>query len=161
MSQAEDARRYKFFGTELRMFFWLWAIFFLLAAVFGYKSSVWFSMFFLLLLILMVLFIRWDSVYHLIIITPEKLVSEKVNWKRLTTSFTYISWGDVEKVITHAGGPFNLIKVTQIESRGHAPVKVYSFMEDYFHFLEDLTRQVDPSRVDKLTRDLITGRADF
>jgi len=73
MNQAEDARRYKFFGTELRICFWLLAMLFLLVAVFGFKSSVWLSMFFLLLLILTVLFIRWDSAYHLIILTPEKL----------------------------------------------------------------------------------------
>ena len=160
MNQAEDIRRYKFFGTELVLFFWLVAVLSLLAAVFGYKNSVWFSMFFLLLLILTVLFIRWDSAHHLIILTPEKLVFERVVWKRLTTSFTYIPWENVEKVITTPGGPFNLLKVTQIESRGHAPVKVYSFMEDYLHFLKDLTRQADPSRVDKLTKDIVTGRAD-
>jgi hypothetical protein len=160
MNQAEDTRRYKFFGTELVLFFWLVAVLSLLAAVFGYKNSVWFSMFFLLLLILTVLFIRWDSAYHLIILTPEKLVFERVVWKRLTTSFTYIPWENVEKVTTTPGGPFNLLKVTQIESRGHAPVKVYSFMENYLHFLKDLTRQADPSRVDKLTKDIVTGRAD-
>jgi hypothetical protein len=160
VNQVEEAKRYKFFGTELRIFFWLWAVLFFLAAVFGFKSSIWLSMFFLLLLILLVLFIRWDSAYHLVIITPEKLVLERVVWKRLTTSFTYIPWGEVEKVTTTPGGPFNLLKVTQIESRGHAPVKVYSFMEDYLHFLKDLTRQANPSRVDKLTTDITTGRAD-
>ncbi|MFH1337162.1 MAG: hypothetical protein ABII96_11655 [Candidatus Zixiibacteriota bacterium] len=160
MNQVEEAKRYKFFGTELRIFFWLVSALFFLAAVFGFKNSIWFSMFFLLLLILLVLFIRWDSAYHLVIITPEKLVFERVIWQRLTTSFTYIPWGEVEKVTTIPGGPFNLLKVTQIESRGHAPIKVYSFMEDYLHFLKDLTRQADPSRVDKLTADITTGRAD-
>ena len=160
MNQKEETRRYKFFGTELVIFFWLLAALLFLAAVFGFKSSIWLSMFFLLLLILLVLFIRWDSAYHLVIITPEKLVLERVVWKRLTTSFTYIPWGEVEKVTTTTGGPFNLLKVTQIESRVHAPVKVYSFMEDYLHFLKDLTRQADPSRVDKLTADITTGRAD-
>jgi hypothetical protein len=160
VNQAEDVRRYRFFGNELVLFFWLVAVLFLLAAVFGFRNSVWLSMFFLLLLILMVLFIRWDSAYHMIIITPEKLVFQKVIWKRLTTAFNYIPWGDVEEVTTTPGGPFNLLKVTRIESRGHAPVNVYSFMEDYLHFLKDLVRHTDPSRVDKLTTDITTGRAD-
>jgi hypothetical protein len=160
VDSKEDTRRYKYHGTELGIFFWLVAVLFFLAAVFGFRNSIWLSMFFLLLLILLVLFIRWDSAYHLVIITPEKLVFERVVWKRLTTSFTYIPWGEVKKVTTMPGGPFDLLKVTQIESQRHAPIKVYSFMEDYLHFLKDLTRQADPSRVDKLTADIATGRAD-
>jgi hypothetical protein len=160
VSQKEDTRRYKFFGTELGIFFWLVAVLFFLAAVFGFNNSIWLSMFFLLLLILLVLFIRWDSAYHLVIITPEKLVFEKVVWRRLSTSFIYVPWGDVEKVTTATCGPFDLLKQTQIESKGHLPIKVYSFLEDYLHFLKDLTRHVESSAVDKLTMDLITGRAD-
>jgi hypothetical protein len=160
VDSKEDTRKYKYHGTELAVFFWMVAGLFFLAAVFGFKNSVWLSMLFLLLLILLVLFIRWDSAYHLVIITPEKLVFEKVVWRRLSTSFTYIPWGDVEKVITAPYGPFGLLKQTRIESKGHLPIKVYSFLEDYLHFLKDLTRYVDPSAVDKLTMDLLTGRAD-
>jgi hypothetical protein len=160
VSQREDTRRYKFFGTELAIFFWMVAVLFFLAAVIGFKNSVWLSMFFLLLLILLVLFIRWDSAYHLVIITPEKLVFEKVVWRRLSTSFIYVPWGEVEKVTTAPYGPFGLFKQTRVESKGHLPIRVYSFLEDYLHFLKDLTRHVEPSSLDKLTLDLLTGRAD-
>ena len=136
------------------------AILFFLAAVFGFKNSVWLSMLFLLLLILLVLFIRWDSAYHLVIITPEQLVFEKMVWRRLSTSFVYVPWPDVERVSTAPYGPFGLLKLTRVESKGHLPIRVYSFLEDYLHFLKDLTRHVEPSTVDKLTMDLITGRAD-
>lgn len=145
----------------MSIFFWMVAILFFLAAVFGFKNSIWFSMFFLLLLILLVLFIRWDSAYHLVIITREQLVFERMVWRRLSTSFVYVPWSDVEKVTTAPYGPFGLLKLTQIESKGHLPIRVYSFMEDYLHFLKDLTRHVEPSSVDKLTRDLLTGRADI
>lgn len=117
-------------------------------------------MLFLLILIILVFFIRWDSSYHLLMITPDKLVFEKIIWRRLVTSFVYIPWSDVEKIATTPYGLFNLLKSTQIESRGHMLIKVYSFMEDYLHFLKDLIHQAKSTEVDKLTLDLLAGRAD-
>jgi hypothetical protein len=160
VSLPEYTKRYRFFGIELRIFFWLLAVLFMLAAVVGFRNSIWLSMLFLLILILLVFFIRWDSSYHLLIITPDKLVFEKIIWRRLTTSFVYIPWSDVEKIATTPYGLFNLLKSTQIESRDHMLIKVYSFIEDYLHFLRDLTHQAKSAEVDKLTLDLLAGRAD-
>jgi hypothetical protein len=111
--------------------------------------------------ILVVFFIRLDSTYHLVIITPGKLIVEKVVWKRLATSFMHIPWTDVEKVTTSPWGPFSIIKSTRIESKGRRPFRVFSFMEDYLHFLRDLTNQAKSAQVDKLTTDLPAGRADL
>ena len=156
----ESTKRYRFFGIELRIFFSLVALLFILAAVAGFKNSIWLSMLFLLIFILSVFFIRLDSSYHLIIITPAKLIFERMIWRRLATSFVYIPWNDVEKITTTPWGPFGIIKSTMIESRRQKTIKVYSFMEDYLHFLKDLTNEAKSAQVDKLTLDLPAGRAD-
>jgi hypothetical protein len=161
MSMPEYTRRYRFFGIEIRIFFWLIALLLLLTAVAGFKSSIWMSMLFFLIFILLVFFIRLDSSYHLIIVTPETLILENVVWRRLTTSFVHIPWGDVEKVTTFSWGPFKVMKSTRIESKGRRPIQVFSFMEDYLHFLRDLVNQAKSAQVDKLTSDLPAGRADL
>jgi hypothetical protein len=157
----EHTRRYRFFGIELRIFFWLLALLILIVAAAGFKSSIWLSMLFFLILILLVFFIRLDSSYHLIIITPETLIFENIVWRRLATSFVHIPWTDVEKVTTFSWGPLNIMKSTRIESKGRRPVQVFSFMEDYLHFLTDLTNQAKSAEMDKLTIDLPAGRADI
>jgi hypothetical protein len=158
---SEYIRRYRFFGIELRIFFWLIALLLLLTAAAGFRSSIFLSAVVFLMCILVVFFIRLDSTYHLVIITPGKLIVEKVVWRRLATSFVHIPWADVERVATYPWGPFNIIKSTRIQSRGRRPVRVFSFMEDYLHFLRDLTNQAESAEVDKLTTDLPAGRADL
>jgi hypothetical protein len=160
MSLPEQTTKYRFFGIELRIFFWLVALLFLVAAVAGFRDSIWLSMLFFLFFILLVFFIRLDSAYHLIIITPDKLIFENMVWSRVATSFVYIPWENVEKITTNPWGPFELVKSTKIESRGHKPIRVYSFMEDYLHFLKDLISRIQSADVDKLTSDLPAGRAD-
>ncbi|MGB8658108.1 MAG: hypothetical protein WCE90_10055 [Candidatus Zixiibacteriota bacterium] len=160
MSASEYIKRYRFFGIELRILFWLVVLLFVLAAVTGFRSSVLLSMLFLLMCILSVLFVRVDSSYHLVVLTAERLVFEKVIWRRLSTSFVYIPWTEVEKITTTPYGAFSLLKCTQIESKGKHSIKVYSFMEDYLLFLRDLINQAKSAQVDKLTLDLPAGRAD-
>jgi hypothetical protein len=157
---AGDAKKYRFFGIELRIFFWLLALLFALAGVAGFKSSAWISMIFILIFILLVFFIRFDSSYHLVALTQDKLIFERMVWRRLATSFIFIPWRDMEKITTTPYGLFDLLKSTQIESKGQKPIRVYSFMEDYLHFLKDLTHQAKSAQVDKLTLDLLAGRAD-
>ena len=161
MNMPGYTRRYRFFGIELRIFFWLIALLLLLAAVAGFRNSIWLSMLFFLIAILLVFFIRLDSSYHLIIIAPETLIFENVVWRRLTTSVVHIPWTDVEKVTTFSWGPFSIMKSTRIESKGRKPIQVFSFMEDYLHFLRDLVNQAKSAEVDKLTTGLPAGRADL
>jgi hypothetical protein len=160
VSLPENTKRYRFFGIELRIFFYLLALLFILAAVTGFGKSIWLSVLFFLIFILLVFFTRLDSSYHLIIVTPGKLIFERMVWRRIATSFVYIPWSDVERVTTRSWGPLSIIKVTKIESRGQKPICVYSFMEDYLHFLKDLIIQARSARIDKLTSDLPAGRAD-
>ncbi|UCB53058.1 MAG: hypothetical protein JSV10_02950 [Candidatus Zixiibacteriota bacterium] len=158
---AGYTRRYRFFGIELRIFLWLIALLLLVTAAVGLKNSIWLSMLVFLIFVLLVFFIRLDSAYHLVIITPGTWIFENIVWRRLTTSFVHIPWSDVEKVTTFPWGPLNVMKSTRIESRGRRPVQVFSFMEDYLHFLKDLTNQAKSAEVDKLTSDLPAGRADL
>ena len=160
MSLLENAKPYRFFGIELRITFFLVALFFILVAVAGFKNSIWISMLFFLISILLVFFIRLDSAYHLIIVTPRKLIFERMIWRRFATSFVYIPWNDVKRITTTPWGLFGLMKSTQIESRGRKPITVYSFMEDYLHFLKDLVKEAKWAQVDKLTLDLPAGKAD-
>ncbi len=161
MALPESTTRYRFFGIEFRIFFFLIALLFILAALAGFRDSIWLSMVFFLISIILVFFIRLDSRYHLIIVTPDKLIVEKMVWKRLATSFVYIPWSDVEKVTTDPWGFLNLLKSTTIESKRQKPIRVYSFMEDYLRFLRDVIRQAKAAQVDKLTSDLPAGRADL
>jgi hypothetical protein len=161
VSLPENTRRYRFFGIELRIFFSLVALLFLVVAVAGFRNSIWLSALFFLIFTLLVFFIRLDSAYHLVIITPGKLILERMVWRRLATSFVYIPWNDVERITTTSWGPFEIVKSTKIESKGNKPFRVYSFMEDYLHFLKDLTTEAKSAQVDKLTLDLPAGRADL
>jgi Ca2+/Na+ antiporter len=160
MEQAQTTKHYRFFGIELRIFFSLVALFCILSALLGFKNSIWLSMLFFLIFILLVFFIRLDSKYHLVIVTPDKLIYENVIWKRLSTSFVYIPWSEVEKITTKSWGFLNLWKLTTIESKKQKAIRVYSFMEDYLHFLSDLVKEAKSARMDKLTSDLPAGRAD-
>ena len=160
MALPESTTRYRFFGIEFRIFFFLIALLFILAALAGFRDSIWLSMLFFSVSIILVFFIRLDSKYHLVIVTPDKLIVEKMVWRRLATSFVYIPWSDVERVTTAPWGFFKLLKSTTIESKRHKPVRVYSFMEDYLHFLRDLVKEANSAQVDKLTSDLPAGRAD-
>lgn len=161
MGLPEETRRYRFFGIELRIFFSLAALLFLLAAVAGFRDSVLLTVLFFFIFMLVVFFIRLDSAYHLIIITPDKLVFERMVWRRLATSFVYVPWNDVQKITTTPWGPFDIMKSTRIESRGQKPIRVFSFMEDYLRFLKDLIKQAKSAEVDKLTSDLPAGKADL
>jgi hypothetical protein len=161
MRLEKDARLYRFFGIELRIILSLVALLLILSAgVAGFRRSYLLCTFLFLTFMALVFFVRLDSKYHLVILTPDKLILENVVWRRLATSFVYVPWVDVERVTTNPWGPLNLWKATVIESRRHRPVRVYSFMEDYLHFLKDVIKQAQSAEVDKLTSDLPSGRAD-
>ncbi len=162
MELRENTKRYRFFGVELRILLSLIALLLILAAgVAGFRNNYPLCALLFLIFVLLVFFIRLNSKYHLVIVTPDKLILESVVWKRLATSFVYVPWSDVEKVTTDSWGFLNLLKSTTIESKRQKPIRVYSFMEDYLRFLRDLIRQAKAAQVDKLTSDLPAGRADL
>ncbi|KPL01900.1 MAG: hypothetical protein AMJ73_09555 [candidate division Zixibacteria bacterium SM1_73] len=54
----------------------------------------------------------------------------------------------------------NLFKLTKIKGKNRKSFTVFSFMEDYLHFLKDVTREAQSAQIDKLTLDLSAGKAD-
>lgn len=71
-----------------------------------------------------------------------------------------LSWQSIQKITTQEYGIFDLLKVTNISSE-EKEIRVFSFMEDYYHFLKDLYNQAKNAQIDKLTNNLLTGQADF
>lgn len=71
-----------------------------------------------------------------------------------------LSWQSIQKITTQEYGIFDLLKTTYIISEGKK-IRVFSFMEDYYHFLKDIHNQSKNAQIDKLTSDLLTGQADF
>ena len=69
-------------------------------------------------------------------------------------------WNEVEQITTERYGYFGLFKATKIEGKNRKSLLVFSFMEDYLHFLKEIVREAKSAGIDKLTLDLAAGRAD-
>jgi hypothetical protein len=101
-----------------------------------------------------------DYSYHWVSLTSSGLVFKKILWRKLTSCEVHLSWNEVEKVTTSTYGLFSLLKSTKIVGKKGEFFIVFSFMEDYLHFLKDLTREAKSAQINKLTLDLLEGRAD-
>ena len=94
-------------------------------------------------------------------LTSNGLVFQKIIWSKLASTRASIGWNEVEKVTTSSYGFFDLLKSTRIEGKNKSSIRVFSFMDDYLHFLKDVTREAKSAQIDKLTLDLLEGRADL
>jgi DNA modification methylase len=160
MVSPESRKRLRFFGIEFRIVFCLFAFVFVLIAWASFKSSLEVSLLFFILGIFSVLLIWLDYAHHWVSLTSNGLVFGKILWRKLASWEVYINWSEVEKVTTRTNGFFNLLKSTKIEGKKGESFKVFSFMEDYLHFLKDVTREAKSAQINKLTVDLLAGRAD-
>ena len=160
MKSEEGRKEYRFLGVEVRIFFSLISFVFLLIGFFSFKNSLGRGILFLVLCIVVAFLVRLDYAYHWVSLTSNELVFQKILWRKLTSRKVHIDWNEVEKVTTSTYGFFSLLKSTKIEGKNKESIKVFSFMEDYLHFLKDLTREAKSAQIDKLTLDLLTGRAD-
>lgn len=156
METGKDAVIYRYFGTELRLVFYLAALFFLLLSVLRFQSSFSLSLVSFLIFVLISFLTYLDYKSHLLILDQDKL-SLHTFFKSGEKSLT---WKNVEKVITRESGIFDLLKATRITSEGKE-IRVFSFMEDYYHFLKDICDRSMHAEIDKLTHDLVTGQADI
>ncbi|MCJ7577812.1 MAG: hypothetical protein MUO91_05125, partial [candidate division Zixibacteria bacterium] len=118
------------------------------------------SILFFIMFIFSVLLIWLDYSYHWVSLTSNGLVFQKIIWRKLAFSKVFINWNEVEKVTTSAYGFFNLLKSTKIDGKKDESFMVFSFMEDHLHFLKDVTREAESAQINKLTLDLLAGRAD-
>jgi hypothetical protein len=160
MASPESKKRLRFFGVEFRIVFCLVAFVFVLIAWSSFKSSFGVSILFFIMFIFSVLLIWLDYSYHWVSLTSSGLVFQKIIWRKLAFSKVFINWNEVEKVATSAYGLFSLLKSTKIEGKKGESFIVFSFMEDYLHFLKDVTREAESAQINKLTLDLLEGRAD-
>ena len=155
----ETAAEYRYWGLEIRIVFVLVAVIFFLLAVFSSFHHPTRGLIFLVVTIIVVLAIRLDYNHHFISLDEKSITSKRMKWCK-TKSLT-ISWSEVDNVTTTRQGFFDLWKKTRIISREGQTISAISFMEDYFHFLKDIVRLSRNAEIDKLTQDLIAGRADL
>jgi hypothetical protein len=90
----------------------------------------------------------------------NKLVFQKILWRKLASWKVYITWNEVEKVTTSTCGFFKLLKSTKVEGKIKEFFTVFSFIKDYLHFLKDISRKAESAQINKLILDLIAGRAE-
>ena len=160
VASQESKKRLRFFGIEFRIVFCFVAFVFVLIAWSSFKSSLWMSILFFIMFIFSIFLIWLDYSCHGVSLTSNGLVFKKILWRKLASCEVYINWNEVEQVTTRAYGFLNLLKSTQIEGKNKKSFMVFSCMEDYLHFLQDVVREAKSSQIDKLTLDLLAGRAD-
>ena len=156
MEITEDTIVYRYYGTELRMVFYLAGLFFLLLSIFSFKSPFSLSLVSFVVFLLITLLTYLDYKRHLLILDREELSLNTLFRSKLKS----LSWKSIQNITTQEYGIFDLLKITRISSE-KKELRVFSFMEDYYHFLKDIHNQSKNSQIDKLTNDLLTGQADF
>jgi hypothetical protein len=156
MEITEDTFVYRYYGTELRMVFYLAGLFFLLLSIFSFKSPFSLSLVSFVVFLLITLLTYLDYKRHLLILDREELSLNTLFRSKLKS----LSWKSILNITTQEYGIFDLLKITRISSE-KKELRVFSFMEDYYHFLKDIHNQSKNAEVDKLTNDLLTGQADF
>jgi hypothetical protein len=156
MEITEDTIVYRYYGTELRMVFYLAGLFFLLLSILSFKSSFSLSLVSFVVFVLITLLTYLDYERHLLILDREEL--------SLNTLFKFrsksLSWNSIQNITTQEYGIFDLLRITLISSE-KKELRLFSFMEDYYHFLKDICNQSKNAQIDQLTSDLLTGQADF
>ncbi|MCJ7498607.1 MAG: hypothetical protein MUO78_10830 [candidate division Zixibacteria bacterium] len=158
MELLEDKIVYRYFGIELRIVFYLTSFIFLLLSIFNFKSSSLFSLFSFLIFILSALLTYLDYTRHLLILGREGMSFSQFLTRKSENHHLY--WTNVQQITTREYGIFKIFKVTRIISKVKE-IKVFSFMEDYPHFLKEICEKSKNAEIDKLTRDLLGGQADF
>jgi hypothetical protein len=138
------------------MVFYLAGLFFLLLSIFGFKSSFSLSLVSFVVFLLITFITYLDYKRHLLILDREELSLNTLFRSKLKS----LSWKSIQNITTQEYGIFDLLKITRISSE-KKELRVFSFMEDYYHFLKDICNQSQNAQIDKLTNDLLTGQADF
>lgn len=156
MEISEETIVYRYFGTELRMVFYLAGLFFLLLSILSFKSSFAISQVSFIIFILITFLTYLDYKRHLLTLDQNGLCLNTI-FKSKVKNFP---WHSIHSITTQEYGIFSLLKVTRISSEGKE-IRVFPFMEDYYHFLKDICNRAKNAQIDKLTNDLLTGQADI
>lgn len=161
MTVEESIAQYRYWGLEIRIVFVLIAIVFFLLAIFNFFHNPVRGLIYLGITIVVVLAIRLDYNHHLISMDEKSITFKKIKWTKMGTKTLTFGWSDVDYIATQRFGFFDLWKKTEIVSKQGPTISAFSFMEDYFHFLNDIVRWGKNANIDKLTQDLIAGRAEL
>jgi hypothetical protein len=161
MTVEENAAQYRYWGLEIRIVFVLIAVIFLLVAIFSFFHDSTRGLIYLVIAIIVVTLVRLDYNHHLISLDDKRITFKKIKWDKIRTQSLTLNWSDVKNVSTRRFGFFDLWNKTKVTSKAGQTISAFSFMEDYFHFLKDIVRSSKNAEIDKLTQDLIAGRADL
>jgi len=157
----QSAAQYRYWGTELRIVFVLVAVIFLLLAIFNFFYHPIISIIYLVISIIVTVAIRLDHKHHLLSLDEKGITFKKIKWGEIKSQTLTLNWSEVKNIITTRHGLFDTWKKTRIISMQGRTITASSFMEDYFHFLKDIVRLSKNAEINKLTLDLIAGRAEF
>lgn len=160
MKTSEDKIVYSYFGIEFRIIFYFIALFFLLLSAISFKSFMPLSLFSFFIFLLVILLTYLDSTHHLLIIDENELSLKRL-FSRNNLKESRMPWSQINHISTQEYGIFKLLKTTQINPSVKEKIEVFSFMEDYYHFLKDLCERSKNAKIDKFTHDLLSGQADF
>ena len=160
MKALQDKIVYRYFGIEFRIILYLVALFFLLVSIVILKSLTPLSLISFLIFLFITFLTYFDSTRHLLIMDENELSLKRI-FPGGNLRETRINWNKINNISTREYGIFKLLKTTQINSPVKEKIKIFSFMEDYYHFLKDLCERSKNAEIDKFIQDLLTGQADF
>jgi hypothetical protein len=161
MSKEEKLLKYRYWGIEIRIFYIFVAILFFLIFLINLKTLPSGSIIFFIISLILALAIFLDYRNHFLFTDPKGLSFKKILLFQITTQTKALLWEEIRFITTTEYGIFHLLKRTIITSQKGDSIKIFSFMDDYLHFLKEVTSKSQFAEIDKLTTDLLAGRAEL
>jgi len=161
MSEEENLVKYRYWGIEIRIFYIFVAIVIFLIFLISFKTYFSLSIIFLVISLILTLAIFLDYRNHFLSTDPKGLSLKKILLFQVTSQIKVFPWEEIRFITTTEYGIFHLLKRTIITSQKGDSIKIFSFMDDYLHFLKEVTSKSQFAEIDKLTTDLLAGRAEL
>ena len=161
MSKEESLVKYRYWGIEIRIFYIFVAIVIFLIFLISFKTYFSLSIIFLVISLVLTLAIFLDYRNHFLSTDPKGLSLKKILLFQVTSQIKVFPWEEIRFITTTEYGIFHLLKKTEITSQKGDSIKIFSFMDDYLHFLKEVTSKSQFAEIDKLTTDLLAGRAEL
>ena len=161
MSKEENIVKYRYWGIEIRIFFIFAALIIFLIFLINLKTLPSGSIIFFIISLILALAIFLDYRNHFLSTDPKGLSLKKILLFQVTSQIKVFPWEEIRFITTTEYGIFHLLKKTEITSQKGDSIKIFSFMDDYLHFLKEATSKSKFAEIDKLTTDLLAGRAEL
>ncbi|KPL02670.1 MAG: hypothetical protein AMJ90_05100 [candidate division Zixibacteria bacterium SM23_73_2] len=143
----------------MRIVFGVVVFIFLLLSYISLGYSVILSVIFLVLALVTLILTLLDNKNHLFQLDQEKISLKGQILKKENGRILF--WSQIKTINTQSFGWFELLKKTELKLNADEKITAYSFMEDYFHFLGDITKKSQKAEIDRLTTDLLAGRIEL